>query len=126
MNVFRRLRQLLDKKQKWQFMGLMVLVFISAVFETLGVSVIVPIISAVVMPEELMTNKYAIWFMSSAGLDIPDDNSFVRLVLIAAIAVYVVKNLYMLFLSFLQSRDVTGLESRTFKRVFGDYLNRPY
>ena len=126
MNVFRRLRQLLDKKQKWQFMGLMVLVFISAVFETLGVSVIVPIISAVVMPEELMTNKYVIWFMSSAGLDISDEKSFVRLVLIAAIAVYVVKNLYMLFLSFLQSRYVTGLESRTSKRVFGDYLNRPY
>ena len=102
MNVYRRLNTLLGKKEKVQFAGMLVLIFISALLETLGVSVIVPIISAVVTPDKILSNAMVQDAMLRAGLDPADNLAFVKVVLIAAIAVYLIKNLYLLFLYFVQ------------------------
>ncbi|MCR5209327.1 MAG: ABC transporter ATP-binding protein/permease [Lachnospiraceae bacterium] len=126
MNVYRRLKTLLDKKQKRQFFGLLILIFISALLETVGVSVILPIVSAVVTPETLLSNEVVRSVMGYCGIAGDDNDSFVKLLLIFAIAVYVFKNLFMLYLYYAQSGYVTKLESRTSQRLLGDYLNRPY
>ena len=126
MNVYRRLNTLLGKKEKVQFAGMLVLIFISALLETLGVSVIVPIISAVVTPDKILSNAMVQDAMLRAGLDPADNLAFVKVVLIAAIAVYLIKNLYLLFLYFVQSKYVNKLESRTSSRLLGEYLNRSY
>lgn len=126
MNVYRRLKTLLDKKQKRQFFGLLVLIFFSALLETVGVSVIVPIVSAVVTPETLLSNDIVRSVMGYCGIAGDDTEGFVKLLLILAIAVYIFKNLFMLFLYYVQSGYVTKLESRTSRRLLGDYLNRPY
>ena len=126
MNVYRRLKTLLDKKQKRQFFGLLVLIFFSALLETVGVSVIVPIVSAVVTPETLLSNDIVRSVMGYCGIEGDDTEGFVKLLLILAIAVYIFKNLFMLFLYYVQSGYVTKLESRTSRRLLGDYLNRPY
>ena len=54
MNVQRRLRSLLNGKQKRTFCILVFFIFIGALLETLGVSIILPLISMVVMPEDMM------------------------------------------------------------------------
>ncbi|MDE6714079.1 MAG: hypothetical protein K2K20_10120, partial [Lachnospiraceae bacterium] len=60
MNVYKRLKQLLNQKQKRSVAVLIVLIFISALLETLGVSFIVPLVSAVVDPEAIMGNRYVV------------------------------------------------------------------
>ena len=126
MNVYRRLKQLLNKKQKRTVIGLMFLIFISALLETLGVSIIVPLISAVVTPETLLSNKYVISALSIVGLSGMDSDSFVKLLLISTMAIFIIKNLFFLLLYYLQAGFVTKTEAETSVRLYNDYLNRPY
>ena len=88
--------------------------------------VIVPSVSAVVTPETLLSNDIVRSVMGYCGIEGDDTEGFVKLLLILAIAVYIFKNLFMLFLYYVQSGYVTKLESRTSRRLLGDYLNRPY
>ena len=96
MNVYRRLKTLLNGKQKRDFILLLVLIIISAFLETLGVSVILPIITAVADPDAVLGNEYVRTVMNMMGLELTG-LSFAKLVLIAAIIIYAVKNLYLLF-----------------------------
>ena len=125
MNVYRRLKTLLNGKQKRDFILLLVLIIISAFLETLGVSVILPIITAVADPDAVLGNEYVRTVMNMMGLELTG-LSFAKLVLIAAIIIYAVKNLYLLFLYYIQAAYVSKLESGTSSRLLNDYLNRPY
>ncbi|MBR1470297.1 MAG: ABC transporter ATP-binding protein [Lachnospiraceae bacterium] len=126
MNVYRRLKQLLTRKQKRSVILLCILIFFSALLETLGVSIIIPLISAVVSPETILENHYVKLLFAVLGIGTVERDGFVRLLLVAAMAVFVVKNLYMLVLYDAQARFATKLESGTCVRLLSDYLNRPY
>lgn len=126
MNVFRRLRQLLNKKQKRTVGLLIVLIFISALLETLGVSVIVPLVSAVVSPETFLENKNVTLIFARLGIAQPDADAFIRILLVITMVVFAVKNAYLLFLYYVQARFVTKTEASTSVRLFQEYLNRPY
>jgi len=126
MNVFRRLRQLLNKKQKRTVGLLIVLIFISALLETLGVSVIVPLVSAVVSPETFLENENVTLVFSQLGIEQPDADAFIRILLVITMVVFAVKNAYLLFLYYVQARFVTKTEASTSVRLFQEYLNRPY
>ena len=124
MNVFRRLRQLLNKKQKRTVGLLIVLIFISALLETLGVSVIVPLVSAVVSPETFLENENVTLVFSHLGIEQPDADAFIRILLVITMVVFAVKNAYLLFLYYVQARFVTKTEASTSVRLFQEYLNR--
>ncbi|MBQ1735517.1 MAG: hypothetical protein II038_11745, partial [Lachnospiraceae bacterium] len=94
MNVYRRLKTLINVKQKWFFILLLVIIIISAFLETLGFSVILPIITAVADPDAVLGNEYVMAVMNMMGLELTG-LSFAKLVLIAAIIIYAVKNLYL-------------------------------
>ena len=126
MNVYKRLKQLLNKKQKRKIMVLIFLSFISAILETLGVSIIVPLVSAVVSPETIMNNKYVIEAFRMFGAEEIDKTVFIEVLLVLTMAVFVVKNLYMLILYYVQAKVIRNTESYTSIRLLGDYLNRPY
>ncbi|MCR5249995.1 MAG: ABC transporter ATP-binding protein/permease [Lachnospiraceae bacterium] len=125
MNVYRRLKKLLNAKQKRGVIGLMVLIFISALLETLGVSAIIPLISAIVSPDKILEHPIVADILARLGME-PDPDAFVRLMLVATMAVFVFKNLYFLLLYRIQSGFVTRMECQTSVRLLSDYLNRPY
>ncbi len=126
MNVYKRLKQLLNKKQKRSVAVLVVLIFISALLETLGVSFIVPLVSAVVNPEAILQNKYVVMICDWLHLTIRDADVFVKMMLAATMAVFLIKNVYLLFLYYIQARFVTKTEAETSIRLLNEYLNRPY
>lgn len=126
MNVQKRLRSLLNRKQKRTFFVLVFFIFIGALLETLGVSAIIPLISAVVMPEEIMSNEYVIMALGIIGQQNMSSTSFVKMLLIITMVIFAFKNGYMLLLSYFQAKYVTNMESSTSIRLYNDYLNRPY
>ncbi len=126
MNVYKRLNQLLNKQQKRKVALLIVLIFISALLETLGVSIIIPLVSAVVSPETIFENEYAKVIFEMLSIENRNPDRFVRMLLVATMAVFVIKNLYLLFLYYIQARFVTNTEATTSVRLFQEYLNRPY
>ena len=126
MNVYKRLKQLLNKKQKRKIVWLMVLIFFGAILETLGVSIIVPLVSAVVSPEEIMNNDLVKTILGIVGLEEISAGGFVKLLLIATMTIFVIKNVYMLFMYRCQAKFISRTEADTSVRLLNDYLNRPY
>ena len=96
--MIQQVNQLLNKKQKWQLIWVMLLILISALFETLGVSVVLPLIQALIMPEELMQSQYVQFAMGILGVH----TSFqvTMAIGIAIIIVYFIKNIVMIQIIF--------------------------
>lgn len=126
MNVYKRLKQLLNKKQKRTFFLLVIMIFIGALLETVGVSIIIPLISAVVSPDTVLDNSVVKSVLSVVGLKGMSSTSFVKMLLIITMLIFVVKNLFMLVLYYTQARFVSKMEAETSIRLYGEYLNRPY
>lgn len=126
MNVYKRLKQLLNKKQKRTVILLIILIFFSALLETLSVSVIIPLMTAVIDPDEIFNHQIVADVLNTLNLTISDKDHFIRILIGVTMGVFVIKNLYLLFLYFVQSSFVTKTEAATSVRLYNDYLGRPY
>lgn len=126
MNVYKRLKQLLNKKQKKKIRGLIIMIFFSAILETIGVSIIVPLVSAVVSPETTMENETVKKVLDILPFDISSPSTFVKVLLVVTISIFVIKNVYMLFMYRFQAKFISKTEADTSVRLLNEYLNRPY
>ena len=96
--------------------------------ETLGVGGMIPVVTALLTPEELMeyVNRYEILQSLCARFHIQDTGQITLALIIALMAVYVIKNLYILFLTYKQNSFITQNRNKMISRVMAEFLNRPY
>lgn len=119
-----QLRQLLSQKQQMRAIGVFFLVFLGAAFETLGVAAILPFISAIMSPSILWENQY-IKLLS----DIFNINGDVELILFLGFAistVYLFKNLFLIFVAYVEAKFRTSFVYELSKMMMHSYLKRPY
>lgn len=120
----RKLLYILNSEQKRYGIYVIAASFIGALLETLGVSFIIPLINALLTPEELMNNR---WLQKPlAYLDIHDSTSVVMLVGIATIALYLFKNLYFIFLSWIRSRYSCKIQRELSVHMMQSYMEKGY
>ncbi len=123
MKMLKSLYRIFDKKQKIRYAGLVVLMLIGALFETIGLSAIMPIISAVADPASVkqgyMGRLYEILK--------PDDvNQFIIYMGVLLIAFYAVKTIYMTFMYYIQYRFIYSEQRNLGARLYRIYMNMPY
>jgi ABC-type multidrug transport system fused ATPase/permease subunit len=124
MDIIKKLRYILDRKQKINICVLGVMIFIGGVLETLGVSALIPVVLVLVSPESAMENKYFKRAMEMFHTN--DIQSFIIILLVALIFLYILKNAYLLFLANEQSRFIAYNRNRLISQVLREFLNRPY
>lgn len=124
----KKLYSMLSKKQHRQIGGLGVLILIGAIFELLGVSLIVPLGEAILDKEGTIANETIQQVCGIFHFRLTEENfnGFIILLLAAIIAMYVIKNVFLLFLSYAQARFVNMNQFRTVSYMLEEYLNRPY
>ncbi len=122
--LLQKIAYLFERKQLWQLGGLAVLILIGGILETLGVSMMLPVAEAVMSPDKVMENELV--GRVAALLGISSSRSLIVWMLGALIAVFVFKNAYLLFLTFVQNTFVTRNRNRMISRVMREFLNRPY
>ena len=124
VNMLHKVSYLFDRKQKKQILGLAVLILIGGLLETMGVSLLLPVVQAIMDPEAIMENE----LVGSVAdlLQIETSRQLIILMLGSLIALYVVKNTYLLFLTYVQNTFVTRNRNRMISRVMREFLNRPY
>lgn len=127
-SLFGKIRSIFDRKQKKQLMVLGVMIFIGGLLETLGVGGMIPVVTALLTPEELMgyVNEYEILQVICDRFHIQDAAQITLALLIGLMAVYVIKNLYILFLTYKQNSFITQNRNKMISRVMAEFLNRPY
>lgn len=124
VGLLQKIAYLFDKKQIVQLAGLAVLILIGGILETLGVSMMLPLVQAIMSPEELMENELAAGIV--AFLHIDSSRNLILWLLGATIFLFIFKNAYLLFQTYVQNTFVTRNRNRMISRVMREFLNRPY
>lgn len=124
MSVVKKLNALLDRKQKIKIALLMVMILIGGLLETLGVSLLMPLGTALTDEQAFQSNEYVQMFCGRFGIQ--DTKTLIIILLFALIAVFVGKNIFLLFLYYVQAKFVNNNRCRVSKNLLSQYLHRPY
>lgn len=124
MDIIKKLNVVLSKGQKIKVMILLFLILIGALLETLGISMILPVVSAILEEDALHTNQLIVWI--NQYLKIDNINTFITIMIITMIIVFVVKNIYMLGMYYAQYSFIANNQYKISRDLLQVYLNRPY
>ena len=123
-----KLNYIFDRKQKIQLGILGIMIFIGGLLETLGVGAMIPVVTALLTPETLKeyVDKYPILQKICDLLGIQSVGQMTTALLLALMAIYIIKNLYLMYLVYRQNTFITQSRNQMISRVMGEFLNRPY
>ena len=132
LSLFHKINYIFDRKQKKNFLLLGIFILIGAAFETLGVSMMVPVVQAIVEPASLHRAIQKITeimptvqkFLDTLHLD--SDVKIIVFLLLFLIFIFVIKNIYLLWLTYVQNTFVAHVRNDMISRVMREFLNRPY
>lgn len=124
LNTIHKIYDLLNRKLKIRSMIALFFIIVSSYLELLGISVLIPFVTALLDPEELFSNAYIIKIMRLLHLN---GQSGVLMVLgMGIVAIYVVKNLFLLFSIYYQTRFQWGIRQELSATMLNSYMKRPY
>lgn len=124
LSMIKKLNSILDKGQKIRILGLMFMILLGGLLETAGVSLVLPLIAAVLDETSFAQNKYVIYAMNLLGIGSVRNMIYI---LLASLAImFVIKNAYLVFLTYIQSKFVNRNRSRYTTDLLSQFLNRPY
>lgn len=124
VTMLQKVGYLFDKRQKRQLVGLAVLILIGGMLETLGVSLLLPVVQVLMNPEDILDNQLVAMVVDF--LHIQTSTQLIIIMLGTLIVLYIVKNAYLLFQTYVQNTFVTRNRNRMISRVMREFLNRPY
>lgn len=124
MNLIKKLSYILNKRQKIRLAELVVIIFVGAVIELLGISIIMPLIS-VVTDENIIHNNQ---FYSDAYklFGAQSNTQFVIFLFVIVIFIYILKNLYLLFMYDVQFRFTCNNQRKLADKMLECYMQQPY
>ena len=96
--IIKKMMVLLDKRQKKIMTFLILLMLIGAVLETLGVSLIIPVLNVVIDEHAVENNRYLQIVCDVLSIDYQDTRKLTVVTMLALIGVFVVKNVFLFFL----------------------------
>lgn len=124
MQTLKQINYIFDKKQKIQCVGILILVLIGSVFELLGVSAILPLITVVLDPNIIYENEYC--RIIANMFHIQDSGEFVIFISIGLCIVYVIKNIYLIISRNIQMVFSYNIQKQLSLRLMDFYLHQNY
>ncbi len=124
LRVTKKLYSVLEPKQKAGFIGLLFMMFIGGLLESVSVTVILPLISAVMDAGHYRDAWYASLICDI--FNIRDQRSYVILLIIALIAIFVLKNIYILLQSYVQATFIGRCRFSLQSDLIDSYMEKPY
>ena len=122
--MIKKLFAILDKQQKVRIAGLVVLILIGGLLETAGVSLILPLLTAILDEQGFAANEIVIYIMNLLG--ITDVRRFIYILLFALVFMYIFKAAYLIWLTYVQSKFVNRNRCRCTTNLLSQYLHKPY
>ena len=122
--IYRKLMVLLDKRQKRQMVGIVFLMLIGGILESLGIAMIAPIMQIVVDSEQI--EKSSILSGLYHGLNMSSPTQLATFIMVGLILVFVVKNAFLYLMNVVQLRFVYTNQFATSRRMMINFMQRPY
>ena len=124
IRILKKLRVLLDRKQKTAMVGLMFLMVIGAFLQTAGVGLLVQVVNVIVDPDALQNSAMVAWLYDALGCE--SYKTFSITVMTQLILVFVLKNVFLYIQQKLTYAFVYTNQFRTSERMMRNYLRRDY
>jgi len=124
MNLFSRLLFFLSKREKFEAVGLLLLMLIASVFEAIGIALIFPLIAVISDPEAIRTQESLAYLYSIS--EFGTVREFMLWLVGVVFAVYLLKYVYLALLYYIQYRYIFRLQEQLSVRLFSAYLRSPY
>ena len=125
-DIFKKLMILLDKKQKRKMVVLIFLMLIGAILETLGVSMILPVMEIVLAENAVESKRYLQVICDVFNIAYEDTKSLMILVMVGLVVVFTLKNLFLFFQQKVQLKFVYTNQFSTSRRMMINFMQRPY
>ncbi len=124
IKIYKKLMVLLDRQQKKKMVLLVFLMLIGAILETLGVSMIVPVMNVVLEEDAIAKHEYLQIICNMFQLD--NSNQLTILVMVGLVLVFVIKNIFLFFQQKVQLKFVYTNQFATSRRMMINFMQRPY
>ena len=122
--VIKKIKGILSKQQLSRVAILSVLMVIGGFLETISISLMMPFISSVMNPDEIMVKWYAKIVINIFGIE--DSRAFLVLLAVILAAIYIGKNVYLLFEYNIQFRFVYNNMLIMQRRLLASFVRKPY
>lgn len=122
--MIKKINYVLDRRQKINLCILLVIIFIGAFVELLGVSAIMPLIDVAMNPETIDEKWYFVLIRKYTG--ITDANQMILFLAVLLIVIYILKNVYVMVMYSLQYRFVFNNQQRLSVRMMKSYMQQDY
>lgn len=124
LKILKKMNLLLDNRQKRTMIVLIVMMLVGGVLESLGISMLVPIVTVVLDPSAV--SKSTVLSALYDELAMESNAQFAVFLLLAFVGMTVVKNIYLFFQQKLQLKFVYTNQFATSRRMMINFMKRPY
>lgn len=115
---------LFNKKEKKKLLILFFMMIISAMFETVGIGLIVPFVGIVTNPTIIKEQAILRYLYNLIGFK--STTSFLIFSVFVLLFIYIIKNSYILFFQYCQNRVIMNQQIKLSRMLFNEYLKKPY
>ena len=124
ISTFKKINFIISKRQRKGLVILTLLLFVGMFLEIFGLGILIPTISIILDPE--ITDKTP--FILTIRNFFPEfsDQSFAFLFLGALVVVYLIKSVFIVFLTHKQNRFLSNIIAYISNNLFINYMNQPY
>lgn len=124
MEMIKKIGFVFNRTQKIKIAFLLILITIGALTELVGVAAVIPFINIVMKPDEVYQNQYLYYFYQV--FHFKDASHFLVGMAIALIVIYVMKNLYLIFVNYVQYRFIFNNQKKLSCRLLNCYARQDY
>ncbi len=124
MKLIKRVIAILTERQRKLLVFMLLMMLVGAGLETAGTSLLIPFITIAMEPDSVFQNEYLKYFYDLMHLT--SVNGFLVMLSIVLSAVFVLKNIYLYFMYYVQYRFIYNGQFNTSRSLFKDYVRRPY
>lgn len=124
MNIFFEIRSLLTRVERKEALVLIVLMLIGMFLETLGIGLIIPVITLMIQGDLISDNSVMASILKFLGN--PSQAELIIIAMLALVGVYFVKNLFLAYLFWRQTSFSLNVQTGISQRLFVAYLRQSY
>lgn len=124
MSIVYKIRFLLNRKQEKEVLILFTLLLIGVLFEILGLGALIPVIGLLSDPKSF--SKYLSYNQLNTIKNTIGDINFIYIGLTIIVLIYVIKSIFLVYLSWKQNKFSSNLTSNLANKLFDGYLKMPY
>lgn len=122
--MVKQVLSILNRGEKIKLVILFFMVGLGSIFELLGVSAFSPLINLITDPSIIHEKWYLEWLYEF--LHIQDTRRFLSVVILIIIAIYIIKNVYLIWERNILYRYIFNVQKRVSVKLLKAYLNEPY